>query len=45
MLKKKLSNGAKPFGKRLSTGTNNRRFKGTVKSNFYLKSCSEQSGN
>jgi len=27
---------------KLSSGSNNLRFKGTIKTNFYLRSCSEQ---
>lgn len=33
----------KPFGKRLSTGKANQRFKGTVKTMFHLAACTEQS--
>lgn len=29
---------------KLSSGEKNRRFKGTVNTNFYKKSCSDQSG-
>lgn len=29
---------------KLSSGEKNRRFKGTLKSNFYMKTCSDQSG-
>lgn len=44
MLKSARTSIKVPFGQRLSTGANNRRFKGTVKTMFFLAACTEHGG-